>query len=93
MSSNLKVEKKLAMPRYEKESSQVTTTHRNWDVQEVQRPVELGQCFPNILDCNPEIKKYILGFPGGAAVENLPANAGDTGLSPGLGRSHMLRSN
>ena len=25
-------------------------------------------------------------------VENLPANAGDTGSSPGLGRSHMPRS-
>ena len=25
-------------------------------------------------------------------VENLPANAGDTGLSPGLGGSHMPRS-
>ena len=34
-----------------------------------------------------------LGFPGGAVVENLPANAGDTGSSPGLGRSHMPRSN
>ena len=33
------------------------------------------------------------GFPGGAVVKNLPANAGDTGSSPGLGRSHMLRSN
>ena len=33
------------------------------------------------------------GFPGGAVVESLPANAGDTGLSPGLGRSHMPRSN
>ena len=32
------------------------------------------------------------GFPGGTVVENLPANAGDTGSSPGLGRSHMLRS-
>ena len=32
------------------------------------------------------------GFPGGAVVENLPANAGDTGSSPGLGRSHMRRS-
>ena len=32
-------------------------------------------------------------FPGGAVVKNLPANAGDTGSSPGLGRSHMLRSN
>ena len=33
------------------------------------------------------------GFPGGAVVESLPANAGDTGWSPGLGRSHMPRSN
>ena len=33
------------------------------------------------------------GFPGGAVVENLPANAGDTGSSPCLGRSHMPRSN
>ena len=30
-----------------------------------------------------------MGFPGGAVVENLPANAGDTGSSPGLGRSHV----
>ena len=40
-----------------------------------------------------EIKHPLEGFPGGAVVENLPANAGDTGLSPGLGRSHMPRSN
>ena len=33
------------------------------------------------------------GFPGGAVVENLPANAGDTGSSPGLGRSHMPQTN
>ena len=26
-------------------------------------------------------------------VESLPADAGDTGSSPGLGRSHMSRSN
>ena len=32
-------------------------------------------------------------FPGGAVVENLPVNAGDTGSSPGPGRSHMPRSN
>ena len=38
-------------------------------------------------------KKHVWGFPGGAVVENLPANAGDTGSSPGLGRSHMPRSN
>ncbi|KAJ8789130.1 hypothetical protein J1605_022231 [Eschrichtius robustus] len=37
--------------------------------------------------------KVQLGFPGGAVVGNPPANAGDTGSSPGLGRSHMPRSN
>ena len=38
-------------------------------------------------------KTPLKGFPGGAVVENLPANAGDMGSSPGLGRSHMPRSN
>ena len=38
-------------------------------------------------------KEWLPGFPGGAVVENLPANAGHTGSSPGLGRSHMPRSN
>ena len=32
-------------------------------------------------------------FPGGPAVRNPPANAGDTDSSPGPGRSHMPRSN
>ena len=40
-----------------------------------------------------ELHVLWMGFPGGAVVENLPANAGDTGSSPGLGRSHMPRSN
>ena len=39
------------------------------------------------------LKIHHRGFPGGAVVENLPANAGDTGSSPGLGRSHMPQSN
>ena len=38
-------------------------------------------------------KVNIKGFPGGAVVENPPASAGDTGSSPGPGRSHMPRSN
>ena len=28
-----------------------------------------------------------MGFPGGSVVKNPPANAGDMGLIPGLGRS------
>ena len=38
-------------------------------------------------------RKSARGFPGGAVVKNPPANAGDTGSSPGPGRSHMPRSN
>ena len=37
--------------------------------------------------------KSVWGLPGGAVVENLPANAGHMGSSPGLGRSHMPWSN
>ena len=42
---------------------------------------------------SPFKKRKLKGFPGGAVAESLPANAGDTGSSPGLGRSHMPRSN
>ena len=43
---------------------------------------------------NPCSFKYTYsGFPGGAVVRNPPANAGDTGSSPGPGRSHMPCSN
>ena len=37
-------------------------------------------------------KKHKEGFPGGAVVKNPPANAGDTGSSPGPGGSHMPRN-
>ena len=42
---------------------------------------------------NRGIETLLLDFPGGTVVKNLPANAGDPGSIPGLGRSHMLRSN
>ena len=34
-------------------------------------------------------KMHILGFAGDPLDKNLPANAGDMGLIPGTGRSHM----
>ena len=34
-----------------------------------------------------------LDFPGGPVVKNLPANAGDMGLTSGPGRSHMSQGN
>jgi len=37
--------------------------------------------------------RHIQDFLGGLVVKNLPANAGDTGSIPGLGRSHELRGN
>ena len=53
---------------------------------------QVKDLFSSVIRKCTEIK-FILGFPGGAVVENLPANAGNTGSSPGLGRSHMPRSN
>ena len=43
-----------------------------------------------------DIYKLMVGlgdFPSGAVVKNLPANAGDMGSNPGLGRSNMPQSN
>ena len=34
-----------------------------------------------------------MGFPGGSVVKNPPANARNTGLIPGPGRSHVQQSN
>ena len=50
------------------------------------------------IEVGPEQKSYLVkitfeGFSGGAVVKNPPANAGDTGSSPGPGRSHMPQSN
>ena len=40
-----------------------------------------------------KLKIELPGFPGGAVVENPPANAGDMGSSHDPGRFHILRSN
>ena len=52
----------------------------------------LEDLFPPNLSHIHHRETTIQGFPGGAVVESLPANAGHTGSSPGLGRSHMPRS-
>ena len=39
------------------------------------------------------LNESLVGFLGGSMVKNPPANAGDMGSIPGLGRSHMLWSN
>ena len=59
----------------------------------ISREVWLHRHHKKSIACRLLSKPYQRGFPGGAVVESLPANAGDTGSSPGLGRSHMPRSN
>ena len=39
------------------------------------------------------LRYSVLDFSGGAVDKNPPANAGDMGLIPGPGRSHMPQSN
>ena len=76
-----------------------------WEVEEVRwvifrmekkrKKTERGECGKNKNSQDTWILTVLntqQGFPGGAVVENPPANAGDTGSSPGLGRSHMPRS-
>ena len=46
-----------------------------------------------VMEYYSALKRKDRGFPGGAVVESLPANAGFTGSSRGLGGSHMPRSN
>ena len=56
-----------------------------------QIPIYCMSCLPlGLFSCS---ESTVRGFPGGAVVKNPPANAGDMGLSPGPGRSHMPRSN
>ena len=69
---------------------------------------QLRVCMPQLKDparsnedpvcCNKDTthattKTQHWDFPGDAVVKNPPANAGDTGSSPGPRRSHMPRSN
>ena len=47
----------------------------------------LGRKTKEVKFCFYHITSKVHGFPGGSVVKNLPANAGDTGLIPGLARS------
>ena len=78
-------------------SKLLSVTDKFWNTSS---PITSSHCFPysrksihSLLKKTKTNKQNPRGFPGGAVVENLPANAGDTGSRPGLGRSHMPWSN
>ena len=68
-------------------------------------PCPLGVCHPGQIGLEMNLTSVsfcsllpaVLGFPGGSAVNNLPANAGDTNLipeserSPGEGNGNPLQ--
>ena len=60
-----------------------------------QRKVYIGLCKTTLISVWSSLFLNLIfqGFPGGSVIKNPPANAGNTGSTPGLGRSHLLRSN
>ena len=65
---------------------------KKFDYPQVQRTsVFKSLRFPH---SDPSCFRHVLqGFPGGSVVKNLPAKAGDTGLIPDPGGSHMPQGN
>ena len=56
--------------------------------------VQLGpQVVASKKDKMKKVKASLGDFPGGTGVKNPPANATDTGSSPGPGKCHMPQSN
>ena len=45
----------------------------------------------HVIKVNSPLLSYVVDVPGGPAVKNLPANAGDKSSTPGPGRVHMPR--
>ena len=63
---------------------------------EVSVPLSQGLENPVVftrVQSNSKVKNTVRDFAGGPVVKNPPANAGDTGLIPAVGRLHMSQGN
>ena len=76
----------LHLKQLEKEEQKNPKVSRRKEIIKIRSEINEKEMKETIAKIN---KTKSWGFPGGAVVEILPANAGDTGSSPGLGRSHM----
>ena len=72
--------------------SNFTSLYFNLEIFNISNLLKNNQTSAYVIRISLFKKTTKAGFPGGTVVENLPANAVDTGSSPGLGRSHMLQS-
>ena len=68
-------------------SSRQNALYCEWDANEIEPSGNRLQL--RHVTFRSELNSDSLGFPGGSVVKNPPANAGDMGLIPGLGKSHM----
>ena len=76
------------------EYSELISFRMDWfDLLAVQGTLKSLQINPPVAWSIPNSLKDCGDFPGGPLVKNPPANAGDTGSIPGLGRFHMQQSN
>ena len=59
----------------------------------LRRKFTINRLLNKLTKCSPTKSSPFWDFPGGTVGKNPSASAGDTGLTPGLGRFYMPGSN